>query len=491
MKRQGQIAHARFLTTALCGVLLAGTVAEPTAAAQTPAQEDPDDEEPSDDEAPSDEDPGDDVEVAPEEDTIAAGQAASDEPAQGEQAGKASAAEAAPEPAATPAASPPKPPAPVSAPPAPEPGEEAIPIVLPQQETAPAASSPLRWNLFVDTSYSYTTARTGTPVPAHRAWETNSFDGTNGRLTNNGFNLHWLGVDASYDVGDFAATGSLRFGTAVPIYFGSNRSDLGTDNLTQAYVSWRPTSALNLDLGQFNTIYGAEVAESWKNLNYSRGALYYAMQPSHHTGLRANYAISDAVGVTALVVNGVNSVVDDNDKPSLGLQIGLRPSDAFNLYAGYLGALEPSTDADPFSHFFDLVASVSTGDLQLTLNADYNIHRQAIAVAPGGGTDDATFFGISVAAGYSFSELLGVALRYEHLGDPDNTVFAATGASDVNLDTLTGTLDIRPVRGMANLIIRWDNRYELSSERIFFNKDSGPTGKWFASILGVVVTTEN
>jgi hypothetical protein len=385
-------------------------------------------------------------------------------------------------------------PAPVAAAPA-----EAAPAAAPVETAAPAEEAPaeeeaastgLTWNLFVDGSYSYTTARSGTPVPTHRAWETNSFNSTIGRTTNNGFNLHWLGLDAAYDAGEFAATGSLRFGTAVPVYYGANRSDLGTENLTQAYVSWRPADKLNLDLGQFNTIYGAEVAESWKNLNYSRGALYYAMQPSHHTGLRINYAISDAVSLNGLIVNGANTVVDDNDKPSVGLQVAATPSDSFSLYAGYLGAFEPSTDADLFSHFFDLVATVKAGDLTLVLNGDYNITADAIATA-GGGFDNAAFFGISAAAGYQLSEMWGLALRFEHLGDSDNSLYGVPTASDVSVNTLTGTIDVKPVKGVANLIVRWDNRLEFASEDIFFNKDSVATDKWFASILGVVVQTNN
>jgi hypothetical protein len=387
--------------------------------------------------------------------------------------------------------------APAPAPVAAEPAPAAEPAAVADAAAAEAAEAPaeetstgLTWNLFVDGSYSYTTARSGTAVPAHRAWEGNSFNSTTGRVANNGFNLHWLGLDASYDAGDFAATGSLRFGTAVPVYYGANRSDLGTENLTQAYVSWRPADKLNLDLGQFNTIYGAEVAESWKNINYSRGALYYAMQPSHHTGLRINYAISDAVGINGLIVNGANTVVDDNDKPSVGLQIAATPSDSFSLYAGYLGAFEPSTDVDPFSHFFDLVATVKAGDLTLVLNGDYDIHVDAIPTATGG-FGNAAFFGVSAAAGYAINDMWGLGLRFEHLGDSDNTLYAVPTASDVSVNTLTGTIEVKPVKGVANLIVRWDNRLEFASEEIFFNKDSGTTKKWFGSILGVVVQTNN
>jgi hypothetical protein len=346
----------------------------------------------------------------------------------------------------------------------------------------------LTWGLFVDASYAYSTAHSGTPAAAHRAWETTSGD----RLTNNGFNLGWLGLDVSYDAGEVGATGSLRFGSAVPVYHGGNKSDLGIENLTQAYVTWKPAADLKLDLGQFNTIYGAEVAESWKNLNYSRGGLYYAMQPFFHTGLRAAYAFSEEVTATALVVDGVNTIVDDNDKPSLGLQLGMTPSDAFGVTLGYLGALEPSSDADVFSHFFDLVATISAGSFKLVLNGDYTINQDGKTNADGS-LDDASFFGVSAAAGYALCPMLGFALRYEYLSDSDNTLYASSvpAAEDVRVNTLTGTIDLKPVSGNSGLIIRWDNRYEFANEHVFFNKDSDPGKSWFASILGVVVTTGN
>jgi hypothetical protein len=85
----------------------------------------------------------------------------------------------------------------------------------------------------------------------------------------------------------------------------------------------------------------------------------------------------------------------------------------------------------------------------------------------------------------------GLALRFEHLGDSDNSLYGVPTASDVSVNTLTGTIDVKPVKGVANLIVRWDNRLEFASEDIFFNKDSGATDKWFASILGVVVQTNN
>jgi hypothetical protein len=358
-------------------------------------------------------------------------------------------------------------------------------VVAEEEEEAPG----LTWSAFADASYTYQTAHSTTPVASHRAYAGNSGDGT----ANSGFALQWLGLDVGYDAGEFAATGSLRFGSAVPVYYAANQTDIGIENVTQLYATWRPTETLTLDFGQFGTIYGAEVAESWNNLNYTRGGLYYLMQPFWHTGLRANYSISEEFGVTALVVNGVNNLVDDNDTPSIGLQLAYG-TDTFSAALGYLGAIEPSTDGSGFHNFIDLVVTASLDQLSIVFNADLNVSDQDI-VFDGAGfertIDTPAFFGLSLAAGYEISPIVGVAVRGEYLGDANNTLYVAQDglASSVGVTTLTGTLDLKPVEGSDNFILRWDNRLEMANEDVFFNKDSRPSDQWFASVVGAVITT--
>jgi hypothetical protein len=345
--------------------------------------------------------------------------------------------------------------------------------------------------VFADTHYAYTSARSGTAVAKHRAYEANAGD----FVTHNGLSLSWLGIDARYDGGEIGATGSLRFGSAVPVFYGGNVSSLGIENLTQAYVSWRPLDRLELDLGQFSTIYGAEVGESWKNLTYTRGALYYLMQPFWHTGLRSSFAFSDSISATALVVNGVNSVVDDNDTPSLGLQLAYSRDELFSMTAGYLGALEPTTDGSSFHHFFDLVASLSIQDFTLLFNGDLSFSPNTAVDRNAEGeviriVETPMFWGVSLTAGYKVCEAFGVALRGELLDDAHNRLYAFERAKDVKLVTVTGTLDFKPLSGSDNLVVRWDNRFESSSRQIFFDKDAQTSKGYFESVLGVVVKTD-
>jgi len=333
--------------------------------------------------------------------------------------------------------------------------------------------SPLSISLFADAHYAYSTTKNGGAQAGHRAY-----------VNTNGFSMSWLGLDATYDEGGaWAVTTSLRFGTSVPEFDGTlaggsvsdnEFSNLGLGSLFQAYGTWRPSDSVSIDIGQFGTIYGAEVAESWQNLNYTRGALYYLMQPFWHTGVRANVSLTDEMGLTLMVVNGINRPVDDSDEiPSVGVQFSYA-TDTAGIVVGYLGNFDEDSD-DFANHFFDIVGTLALDPVNIVFNADL-------------GTDDLDnmYYGLSLAAGLPVTDIFGIAGRVEYLADPDGT--AAWGEGENNLITLTGTLEFKPAGD--NLIIRWDNRFESSTDvDLFVDRDGEPTDTWFTSVLGVVVTS--
>jgi hypothetical protein len=403
---------------------------------------------------------------------------------------------------------------PPPAPPPPPPGAVTVTVqTTPPEEEKPAeAASPLHLSAFVDAYYAFQTSKQGTAVPPHFAY---AF-GSPGRTAENGFSLSFAGVDATYDGGQLGATISLRAGPSVNKYYGGDASPLGIENITQAYVTWTPIEQLSIDFGQFATIFGAEVAESWQNLNYTRGALYYLMQPFWHTGMRVSVSPSEQVTITGMIVNGVNTISEacgllscdppsENESPSLALQLSLTPNEMFSLAGGWYTTLQPSTDGSFFANFFDLVASLTIQRFSLVFNADLGVADDIDRVEPGytQHLSDPRFWGISLAAGYQATDSFGIAVRGEVLSDDDNilynvqtTQFGVTfpTTTQTNLGTITGTLDFKPVPGSSNLIIRWDNRLEFSNKDIFFNRtpdsDVPNTDVWFGSVLGVVVTTD-
>jgi hypothetical protein len=400
----------------------------------------------------------------------------------------------------------PAPPPPAPLPPPPSDFPPPAPLAAPPPIEAAKPAEGLHFSAFVDANYGFQTAKPGTPSPVHRAYEWNHFStdasGNNAFSAQNGFGLSFAGIDASYDGGQLGATISLRAGPSVPVFYVGDSGPLGIDNLTQAFVSWNPTPQVSIDFGQFNTIFGAEVAESWQNLNYSRGGLYYAMQPFWHTGLRVTVSPNEQVAVTGMVVNGVNSAHDDNETPALALQLSLTPNEMFSLSAGWLTTPQPSSDGNVFDNFFDLVASLTVDRFSLVLNADLDVNADKDNSGPGWNQhlSDPMYWGVSLAAGYQATELFGLAIRGEYLSDSDNQLYKVTRTQygvtypttqETNVVTVTGTLDFKPVRGSNNLIIRWDNRIETSNEDVFFNRSEKPTNVWFGSVLGLVVTTDS
>jgi len=365
-------------------------------------------------------------------------------------------------------------------------------------EAAATEASPLRLAMFVDAYVAFQTNDPGTlaTLSGHRA-----FSGQGSTfLSENGFSLAFLGLDVSYVTRRFGATANLRFGEAAPIYHAHAEPEsdftFGIDLLTQAYLTWRPLDPLTIDLGMFSTPFGAEVLESWRNLNYTRGALYYYAQPAWHTGLRLQYELSDEFGLLGFVANGTNNISETqqgfglDQTPTLGAQLRVTPVEPLTLALGGLFTVDGYNNDDAgFDGFGDLVATLDLDAFQAVFNADYILTRDATP-----DERDRQFWGFSLGLGYSFGEHFGLAARGEYLLD-DATFDGNT--EQWRLLTATLTADYKPFSDTPNLIIRWDNRWEQSNQAIFGADSQGTVDPaddtyrdvWFESVIGVVVTT--
>ena len=95
-----------------------------------------------------------------------------------------------------------------------------------------------------------------------------------------------------------------------------------------------------------------------------------------------------------------------------------------------------------------------------------------------------SWFGVALAASYSFRPELGLALRGELLRDPQGFV-TGTGA-ETNL--LTGTLTLRS-KPWEHLTLLLDNRVDRANEPLY-RKHAHETSKTqVTTTLGVIVTT--
>ena len=65
--------------------------------------------------------------------------------------------------------------------------------------------------------------------------------------------------------------------------------------------------------------------------------------------------------------------------------------------------------------------------------------------------------------------------------------FNAVLRGDNDLITATLTIDTKPIPGVENFVVRWDNRIEVASEDVYANGDATDvTDTWFSSTIGVV-----
>ncbi|MDQ3033547.1 MAG: porin [Myxococcota bacterium] len=357
---------------------------------------------------------------------------------------------------------------PAGAEPAPPPAEPVAsePIVVPEEEAPTAWTDALSIRVFADAyvagHWTLPSAFEGdqSAVIGHRAFDTYG-----------GPSIAFAGIDLRFAPEPIGAALDLRFGTAVPRLLGAfSGLPEGMQFLKQAFVSWRPIEQLQIDLGQFDTIYGAEVSESWLNPTYTRGALYNVVQPFYHTGLRASWAPIDALTLTAIAVNGWNNVADNNDGKSVGVQAALTIDD-FSMALGYMTGPERAGIDDQFRHLVDVIFRLHVGDLDLVANADF--------VAEDFGPDGYDLLAGGMLAGrLAIVREFAVALRGELLGDPDD------GST-----LTTGTLTLEAVPD-PHLIIRLDTRLDVASDPRFLDTGAQPSEYVVSSVLGVVVRSD-
>ena len=361
----------------------------------------------------------------------------------------------------------------------------------------------------------------------------------------NGFALSWVGVNASYAPDPVGATISLRFGpTANQIGTGCLGDDKtlcdsgkGLENVKQAFASWKPggaDSVFQIDLGKFDTPFGAEVAESHLNMNYTRSMLY-ASQPVVHTGLRATFTVSDALDFKVLAVNGWNNSIDNNVGKSFGAQVNyhLKSDDAdlLGLSLGYLGGPEhddtlnvacedgtafdlnapggcsrtmltradvvkahldsgvldkASSNTDGWRHLIDLVVTSNPIErLRLVLNADFGVDNFR-STSDFNKFDSKKWYGVLVGARVAVVDEFGVAVRGEYFRDTHGFINPYSQYAQ-NLFGGTLTLDYLP---SDFLTIRLDNRLDWSSREIFNKGVRDTTGVQVTSTLGVVAHTD-
>ncbi|NJC26530.1 porin [Neolewinella antarctica] len=175
-------------------------------------------------------------------------------------------------------------------------------------------------------------------------------------------------------------------------------------NLQQLFVTYSPSDAITLTMGQFGTFVGYEVIDAVANMNYSTSYLF-SYGPFFHTGLKADFALGESFGAMVGVFNNTDSRFND---------------------AGYYYGAQLSTE---------------TGGIAAYLNFLYGTDTEDVS-----GDDDATTFQVDLTATYEVSETIMLGLNAsrkstENLIDDESKVGHSDGFTGIALYGTVGITD--------------------------------------------------
>jgi len=223
--------------------------------------------------------------------------------------------------------------------------------------------------------------------------------------------------------------GDLFFGEDAEV-FGATGLGSTTDEieLQQAFITYRAPlgNGLDVKVGKFVTLLGAEVIESKDNWNFSRSYMFGYSIPFTHTGILTTYPWTEWLSTTFGVVNGWE-VVDDNNKAKTMLgNITLGPWNNLTLSINPVyGAEQGNDDHDQRAVISNVLSWTPTDQLAFMFNWDYGREEDALSETGGG---NASWQGYAFYAKYSPLDWYSVANRIEWFNDQDAVRVAPTPA---------------------------------------------------------------
>ena len=245
----------------------------------------------------------------------------------------------------------------------------------------------------------------------------------------NGFSLGMANIVLSYE--------GEKHGFVADLVYGPRGADAvfnstGSSNIVnQLYVYYNVSDSFTLTLGNFNTFLGYEVISPVGNFNYSTSYMF-SNGPFSHTGLKADFALSDDVSLMLGVLNSTDYTESQpvGDDYMFGAQLGL-----YGQYINFLsGGLSNVSQID-FTGGIDISDSFFLG-VNATSYED----------------DGGEWSGVAIYPQLSMSDSFALGIRYENFDIKDTNTFSSF--------TLTGSYT------SGNLTIKPEIRIDSADEKV-------------------------
>lgn len=276
-----------------------------------------------------------------------------------------------------------------------------------------------------------------------------------------GFALGMANVIASYEGEKVGFVADLVFGPRGEdaIFNSSLLRPGGSSNIVnQLYAYWNVSESVTLTFGNFNTFLGYEVISPTGNFNYSTSYLF-SYGPFSHTGLKADFAISEDFSLMLAVMNPTDATeYNPTGKYAFGAQLGYK-----GQYLNFItddGAYEID-----FTGGFDLSEKFFLG-----INGAYYDN------------DGVGFTGGALYPQYATSDSFTLGLRGEYFVENGDFGAIGTGVEDSSVfaATLTGSYTID------NFTIKPELRLDSASDDAFIDTDLMPTKSMSSFVLAAI-----
>lgn len=328
-------------------------------------------------------------------------------------------------------------------------------------------------------------------VEAYYAWNFNrppnditNYRGFDNR--HNSFTLQNVALGAVAERGPVGAKVMLQIGHMPTTYYASEPTLPGAGGanatgpelwkyLQEAYVTYKAPIGRGLEIkagleGSPIGVEGFAVKDNW---SWSRSNLYFGL-PYYHTGLRATYPLTDRLSASVAVLNGWNSVVDNNEAKSVEAHVTYRVPRKGFAQVLYFGGIERSASAPEgqyWRHHFEM-----TGQLDVT-------SWLALSAQGDGGWEPNRFGTARWFAGAAYARAralkwLYLSVRgdrfYEHLASdgPGRTSRPLFWNGVEWVSSATATVDVRPHE---NVSFRVEFRHDQGDGLLYFT-DGGLVG---------------
>lgn len=269
----------------------------------------------------------------------------------------------------------------------------------------------------------------------------------------NSVSLGMVNLIVSKTVGKASFVGDVSFGPRGQYQSLLNGGDGNSFHIQNLHMSYAFTDRFSMTAGFMGTFVGYEIISPTGNFNYSTSYLFSA-GPFQNAGIKAEYAISDKVGLMVGLFNDWNAYQDFDGVSDFGAQLSLSPVDGWDAYINFLTG---STGT-----IIDLTTAYQVTDaFKLGLNA---------ADFSDAGDSDGGYSGGALYLQYGFSDAFALGARGEYYTEKEaGWAFVPGGESVLGL-TLSANVKAGPLTFIPEL--RLDNG---STELFYKNIDMDPT----------------